>query len=64
MSSRQLQDDSQTCCAFCRKAFSAVNGQTKLWRAPTGLLFCSEFCADDAEEAIFQSRGRPNFNGH
>jgi len=43
-----------TCCAFCGKALPVVNGQLQPWRAPSGLFFCNEFCADDAEEANFQ----------
>jgi hypothetical protein len=45
-------------CAFCVKPLPIVNGQLQPWRAASGLFFCNEFCADDAEEALFQSRGR------
>jgi hypothetical protein len=45
-------------CAFCEKPLPIVNGQLQPWRAADGLFFCNEFCADDAEEARFQSRGR------
>jgi hypothetical protein len=48
--------DVTPCCAFCRKALPMVNGQVQPWRAPSGLFFCNEFCADDAEEASFQKR--------
>jgi hypothetical protein len=45
-------------CAFCIKPLPVVNGQLQPWRAASGLFFCNEFCADDAEEARFQSHGR------
>jgi len=48
----------RTRCAFCRKPFPTINGRVTPWRAATGELFCNEFCADDAEEARFQRRGR------
>jgi hypothetical protein len=51
-----LSANAPTCCAFCRKALPVVNGQLQPWRAPNGLFFCNEFCADDAEEASFQKR--------
>jgi len=43
-------------CAFCGKPFRIVDGRVQIWRAMNGQCFCSEFCADDAEEAAFQSR--------
>jgi hypothetical protein len=39
------------------KPLPVINGQLQPWRAASGLFFCNEFCADDAEEASFQSRG-------
>jgi hypothetical protein len=45
-------------CAFCVKLLPTVNGELHPWRAPSGLFFCNEFCADDAEEARFQSHHR------
>jgi hypothetical protein len=45
-------------CAFCAKSLPVVNGQLQPWRDASGLFFCNEFCADDAEEARFQSHGR------
>jgi hypothetical protein len=50
--------DAAACCAFCGKPLPISDGQLQPWRAASGLLFCNEFCADDAEEASFQSRGR------
>jgi hypothetical protein len=45
-------------CAFCVKPLPIVNGELQPWRAASGLFFCDEFCADDAEEARFQSHRR------
>jgi hypothetical protein len=45
-------------CAFCSKPFSFTGGRLQRWRAPNGAFYCTEFCADDAEEAAFQKRGR------
>ena len=50
--------DARTCYAFCRKLLPVNDGQVLAWRSANGLFFCTEFCADDAEEALFQSRGR------
>ena len=50
--------DAAECCAFCAKPLPIVNGQLQPWRAASGLFFCNEFCADDAEEARFQNHGR------
>jgi hypothetical protein len=47
-------------CAFCVKPLPIVNGESQPWRAPSGLFFCDEFCADDDEEARFQSHRRAN----
>jgi hypothetical protein len=54
MNVQALQPDATACCAFCRRPLPTVNGQLQPWRAPSGLFFCNEFCADDAEEARFQ----------
>jgi hypothetical protein len=35
-----------------------MDGELRPWRAPSGEFFCNEFCADDAEEARFQSYRR------
>jgi hypothetical protein len=43
-------------------AFPVENGIPQLWRAPTGAFFCNEFCADDAEEAMFQRRRKCNYS--
>ena len=50
--------DARTRCAFCRKLLPVNEGQVLAWRSANGLFFCTEFCADDAEEALFQGRGR------
>jgi hypothetical protein len=46
------------CCAFCVKPLPIADGELRPWRAANGLFFCNEFCADDAEEARFRTRGR------
>jgi hypothetical protein len=58
MSAYTHHTDAPTCCAFCVKALPIVNGELQPWRAASGLFFCNEFCADDAEEASFQSHHR------
>jgi hypothetical protein len=50
------------CCAFCVKPLPIVNGELQPWRAANGQFFCNEFCADDAEEARFQSHRRAEAN--
>jgi hypothetical protein len=47
--------DAAARCAFCAKPLPIVNGELQPWRAASGQFFCNEFCADDAEEANFQS---------
>jgi hypothetical protein len=56
MNARNQHADVMTCCSFCGRPLPIVNGQVKPWRAASGLLFCNEFCADDAEEARFRRR--------
>jgi hypothetical protein len=46
--------DARTCCAFCRKLLPVNDGQLLAWRSANGLFFC----ADHAEGALSQSRGR------
>jgi hypothetical protein len=58
MSAYTHYTDAAASCAFCIKPLPVVNGQLQPWRAASGLFFCNEFCADDAEEARFQSHGR------
>jgi hypothetical protein len=58
MSAYAYSADAAACCAFCAKPLPIANGELQPWRAASGLFFCNEFCADDAEEARFQSRGR------
>ena len=55
-SSRYLNSGAPTCCAFCRSRFPTVDGHIEAWRAANGEYYCSEFCADDAEQAAFQRR--------
>ena len=53
-SSRYLINGSPARCTFCNKPFRFSDGYFEFWKAPNGSHFCSEFCADDAEEARFQ----------
>jgi hypothetical protein len=55
MSAFTQYTDAAARCAFCVKPLPTVNGELQPWRAASGLFFCNEFCADDAEEARFQS---------
>jgi hypothetical protein len=50
--------DATAFCALCVKPLPIVNGELQPWRAASGEFFCNEFCADDAEEARFQSHHR------
>ena len=45
-------------CAACGQQLRIVGSRVECWRSPQGRLFCNEFCADDAEEAEFQSKRR------
>jgi hypothetical protein len=53
-SSRWLMTGSPTRCAFCNQPFHLREGYVEFWRTSEGHHFCSEFCADDAEEAQFR----------
>jgi hypothetical protein len=54
-----LQGNTPTTCCFCGMSFPVVDQKIEnAWRAADGRLYCSEFCADDAEEAAFQRRYR------
>jgi hypothetical protein len=55
VSTRYLQSGVPPRCAFCGQPFPLVDGQAQAWRSSGGAYFCSEFCADDAEEAEFRS---------
>ena len=58
MSAFTRHTEAAASCAFCIKPLPVANGQLQPWRAASGLFFCNEFCADDAEEARFQRHGR------
>ena len=46
-------------CAYCGQPFKQNREQDLYaWRSSSGKLFCSEFCADDEEEATFQHMRR------
>jgi hypothetical protein len=55
-SSRYLMNGNPIRCMFCSEAFRPRDGYVEFWRTSTGHHFCSEFCADDAEEAHFRKR--------
>lgn len=59
MSDHPHANDASAICAFCSKSLPVAGDLIQPWRSATGLLFCNEFCADDAEEARFQNRRRP-----
>jgi len=47
---------SHRCCMFCGEPSRPRDGYVEVWRTSAGQHFCSEFCADDAEEAQFRRR--------
>jgi len=53
-SSRYLTTVCHARCEFCNKPFRSCDGYLEFWRTADGRHFCSEFCADDAEEAQFR----------
>jgi hypothetical protein len=59
-SSRYLMNNGPICCMFCGEPFRRRDGFVEFWRTATGDHFCSEFCADDAEEALFKKRHATN----
>jgi hypothetical protein len=55
----QLAVKSPTACSFCGQPFPLSKDTRHVaaaWRSSTGKLYCSEFCADDEEEANFRQR--------
>ena len=64
MSAYNHLTDAAACCAFCGRPLPVINGQLQPWRAANGLFFCNEFCADDADEARFQSHRRTDRKPH
>ena len=44
-----------TSCAHCGQPLMQKENELFAWRSTTGKLYCSEFCADDEEEATFQN---------
>jgi hypothetical protein len=55
-SSRYLVTLSPARCAFCNEFLPSRDSCVEFWRTSDGRHFCSEFCADDAEEAQFRER--------
>ena len=54
--SRYLINSCPLYCLFCGGPFRSRDGSAEFWRTSAGDHFCSEFCADDAEEAHFRNR--------
>jgi hypothetical protein len=50
--------DHPTNCAYCGQPFKQKENYLYAWRSTSGKLYCSEFCADDEEEATFQNSRR------
>ena len=61
--SKYIMHGGSTRCAFCNKPFCFRDGYVELWRTAKGEHFCSEFCADDAEEAQFRVRHTASSSG-
>jgi hypothetical protein len=51
--SKYIMSGGSSRCAFCKRPFCSQDGYVEFWRASNGEHFCSEFCADDAEEERF-----------
>jgi hypothetical protein len=52
--SKYITHGISTRCAFCNNVFCTRDGYVEFWRSANGEHFCSEFCADDADEARFR----------
>jgi hypothetical protein len=52
--SKYIMHGINTRCAFCNNPLSTHDGCVEFWRSANGEHFCSEFCADDADEARFR----------
>jgi len=61
--SKYIMHGSSTRCTFCNKPFCFRDGYVELWRTANGEHFCSEFCADDAEEAQFRVQHTASSSG-
>ena len=55
-SSRYLTAVSADRCSFCNTPFRRIDGYFEFWRTSNGRHFCSEFCADNVEEAHFREQ--------
>jgi hypothetical protein len=51
-----LRKGAPTKCVRCGQPFRIVDHHMECWRSSNGEFFCSEFCAEDAEEAAFQAQ--------
>ena len=61
--SKYIMHRSSTRFAFCNQPFGTRDGCVEFWRASNGEHFCSEFCADDAEEAQFRVQHTASSSG-
>ena len=61
--SKYIMSGGSTRCAFCKRPFCSQDGYVEFWRASNGEHFCSEFCADDAEEARFCNQHAASLSG-
>jgi hypothetical protein len=52
--SKHMVHGNSTRCAFCNEPLRTREGYVEFWRSANGEHFCSEFCADDAEEVRFR----------
>jgi hypothetical protein len=55
---RYLAQSAPANCAQCSESLARDGAHVVCWRTSNGQYFCSEFCADDAEEAAFQKLRR------
>jgi hypothetical protein len=61
--SKYIMSGGSTRCAFCKRPFCSQDGYVEFWRASNGEHFCSEFCADDAEEERFRVQHTASSSG-
>ena len=61
--SKYIMHGNSSRCAFCNRAFRSREGYVEFWRASNGEHFCSEFCADDAEQARFRAQHTESSSG-
>jgi hypothetical protein len=50
--------DPPTTCALCGQPLKKRDDRVYGWRTTSGKLYCSEFCADNEQEARLQDKRR------